>query len=302
MGSPVQLLTRGGKQIMPDTGNSELGREENPVTAEIFLLDDNRQLSYAASGAVGDLPVFLFHGNPGCRFLPETDIAAARRQGIRLIVPERPGFGWSDFQPDRTLLDWPDDVAALADHLEIDRFAVLGLSAGGPYAAACAYKIPQRLTRAVLSGSLAPYDAFGVPANVPTLSEAEAYAADLAAKIENNRDGFYDEIVAAVHEQDRAALAMPEIRDWLLTAYKETFRNGTEGLVHELVLLFTRPWGFPLEAIKADVEIWHGDADTTFPGAKYLAERILNSRLHVLHGQGHFVPNLLEEIFSSFRA
>jgi pimeloyl-ACP methyl ester carboxylesterase len=73
-----------------------------------------------------------------------------------LIVPERPGFGLSDFQAGRTLLDWPDDVAALADHLGLECFGVFGLSADGPYAAACAYKIPQRLTRAVLSDSLAP--------------------------------------------------------------------------------------------------------------------------------------------------
>lgn len=272
------------------------------MNTETILLDDKRRLSYTDSGTDGDVPVFVFHGIPGCRFLSEPDVAAARRQGIRLIVPERPGFGWSDFQPERTLLDWPDDVAALADHLGLDRFGVLGLSAGGPYAAVCAYKIPQRLTRATLSGSTAPYDAFGVPADVPTLSQAVTYTAELAAKIENNPDGFYDEIVASASEQDRAALIMPEVRDWLLTAYRESFRNGTAGYAHELVLLFTRPWGFPLEAITANVEIWHGDADTSFSGAQFLAERIPNSRLHVLRGQGHIIPDLLEDIFRSFLA
>jgi pimeloyl-ACP methyl ester carboxylesterase len=286
---------------MADTDNSELGRKEIPVNAEIILLDDNRRLSYADTGAAGDLPIFFFHGNPGCRFLTEADIASARRHGIRLIVPERPGFGWSDFQPDRTLLDWPDDVVALANHLAIDRFGVLGISAGGPYAAACAYKIPQRLTRAVLAASVAPYDAFGVPADVPTRVEADAYATDLLAKIETDPDSFFDTIVAASPEPDRVVFTRPAIRDLALTTFKETFRNGTAGLAHELMLLYTRPWGFPLDAITADVELWHGDADTSFAGAQFLAERLPNSRLHVLQGQGHFIFDFHEEIFMSFR-
>ena len=71
---------------------------------------------------------------------------AAARLGVRLILPDRPGIGLSDFKPGRAILDWPADVLALADALNLPRFALMGLSGGGPYAAACAYKIPQRLT------------------------------------------------------------------------------------------------------------------------------------------------------------
>ena len=73
---------------------------------------------------------------------------AARAKGVRFIAVDRPGMGLSDYRPRRTLVDWPDDVIQVAAALRLDRFAVLGISCGGPYAAACAWKISERLTRA----------------------------------------------------------------------------------------------------------------------------------------------------------
>lgn len=269
---------------------------------EIVLLKDNRKLCYTVSGKPDGLPVFIFHGLPGCRFLPDYDISAASQLGIRVIVPDRPGFGMSDFQPDRTILNWADDVTALANHLGIDMFSVIGLSDGGPYAAACAYKIPQRLRRVVLVSSPAPYNAFGEPSELPSLLKAEEYATELAKKIQNSPDEFYEEIVAASAESDRESLTSAVVRDWLLTTFRETFRGGTQGWVHELMLLDTRPWGFPLEAITANVQIWHGDADSSFAQGQFLAEHIPDCRLHVLPDKGHIVPGLVEEIFKTFVA
>jgi pimeloyl-ACP methyl ester carboxylesterase len=73
-----------------------------------------------------------------------------------VIAVDRPGHGLSDFQPDRTLLDWPTDITALADALGFERFAAVGMSAGGPYVLACAYSIPDRLTTATLIAGAAP--------------------------------------------------------------------------------------------------------------------------------------------------
>src|SRR5438132_13833586 len=69
---------------------------------------------------------------------------AAARHGVRLIAADRPGMGGSDHQPGRTVLDWPADVRVLADHLGLDRFAVLGYSGGVPFAAATAYRLADR--------------------------------------------------------------------------------------------------------------------------------------------------------------
>ena len=108
-------------------------------------LKDGRTLGYIDIGNKEATPIFHFHGYPGSRLeallLADRDII----NSIRIISVERPGMGLSDFKKGRTLLDWPDDVVELADALKIDKFAVEGISGGGPYAAACAYKIPERL-------------------------------------------------------------------------------------------------------------------------------------------------------------
>ena len=121
----------------------------------IVRLADGRALAYAEWGAPDGFPVFGFHGSPGSR---RTHLGeeAPRSADVRLILPDRPGFGLSDPQPGRALLDWPRDVAALADHLGVDRFAVYGFSGGGPYALACAWAMPERVTAAAVVGGEGP--------------------------------------------------------------------------------------------------------------------------------------------------
>jgi len=127
------------------------------VTHQICL-PDGRLLAYAQHGDLNGKPVFFFHGTPSSRFLRHPDDVLTSSLGIRLITIDRPGFGLSDSYPNRKLLDWPDDVAAVADVLGIERFAISGLSGGGPYAAACAYKIPHRVTMAGIICGVGPTD------------------------------------------------------------------------------------------------------------------------------------------------
>lgn len=100
-------------------------------------LQDGRNLGYAEYGAPEGVPVFYFHGFPGSRldYLFFDAGEAAAGTNARIIAAERPGYDLSDFKRGRSILDWPDDVTELADALQIDRFAVLGISGGGPYAA-----------------------------------------------------------------------------------------------------------------------------------------------------------------------
>jgi pimeloyl-ACP methyl ester carboxylesterase len=78
-------------------------------------------------------PVVFFQGTPSSRLFHRPDESIALSLGARIIAIDRSGFGLSDFQPGRMLLDWPHDVVALADALKIDRFAVVGISGGGPF-------------------------------------------------------------------------------------------------------------------------------------------------------------------------
>ncbi len=111
-------------------------------------LTDGRVLGYTEFGVPDGKPVFYFHGANSSRLSGRALEPVAIKLNARIISIDRPGFGISQFKPGRQLLDWPDDVMAAANNLYIGRFAVIGLSAGAAYAAACAFKIPSRLTNA----------------------------------------------------------------------------------------------------------------------------------------------------------
>lgn len=89
------------------------------------------------------------------------------RSDLRVIAPDRPGFGLSTFDARRRITDWPADVKALAAHLGITRFAILGGSGGAPYALACARALPADMVSAVgLYAAAAPWSVGGI-AGVP---------------------------------------------------------------------------------------------------------------------------------------
>src|SRR5262249_37258319 len=100
----------------------------------LITLADGRRLAFCEYGAPQGKPVFSFPGWPGSRLEARLAAPTARRFNARLIAVDRPGFGRSDFKKRRTLVDWPGDVAKLADALGLDRFSIAGVSGGGPYA------------------------------------------------------------------------------------------------------------------------------------------------------------------------
>src|SRR5579871_2073114 len=122
----------------------------------ILKLPDGRSLGYLQVGAPAGPAVFHFHGHGSSRLEALMLAEAAAAQGVRVIALDRPGIGRSDPKTGDRLLDWPADVAAAADALELDKFAVQGMSAGGPYALACAHLIPERLTACALVSAVPP--------------------------------------------------------------------------------------------------------------------------------------------------
>ena len=114
-------------------------------TTNHIRLADGRTLACDPTGS----PVFY----PGSRLEGRSAADTARRLGLRLIAPDRPGFGESTFQPGRTIGAWATDVAELADQIALGRFAIVGVSGGAPCALACAARIPDRVRRVALSGA-----------------------------------------------------------------------------------------------------------------------------------------------------
>jgi len=113
-----------------------VGNNSASSISKTFQLRDGRRLGYVEYGAPEGQPLFYFHGHPGSRFEAGFLAAQAKQLGIHLIGVDRPGMGLSTYKAGWRFLDWPDDVAELADGLQLSRFAVCGFSGGGPYALA----------------------------------------------------------------------------------------------------------------------------------------------------------------------
>jgi pimeloyl-ACP methyl ester carboxylesterase len=257
-------------------------------TAQTILLKDGRRLGYAEFGVASGKPVFHFHGYPGSRLEGKLANGVAAKCGVRLIAIDRPGMGLSDFRPKRAMLDWPDDVTELADFLKIGRFAVEGISGGGPYAIACAYKIPGRLISVgVVSGVCPSWDA-GAPWERPRSIE----------DVEN----FWKSFSQMMPGPDKKQILDAKIMRVLAEEVFEAFNQGFEGVEQERKL-YGKPWGFRLEDISSKVEIylWHGklDVNVPFSASQAVARAIPNCKAVFYAREGHYSTalNHLGEIF-----
>ena len=200
-------------------------------------LHDGRTLGYAEYGDPGGVPVFYFHGFPGSRldYLIFDDGNAARKTGARIIAPDRPGTGLSDPKRGRRMLDWPDDVGALADALDIKRFAVLGVSGGGPFAAACAYGIPERLIKTGIVCGMGPAHAPGMKDGVSwTIPGKPALMRRLILMLSSmglrkNPDRFLSQSKDSFSHVDRPLLDQPALANRFVVGRQEAFRSGIAG-------------------------------------------------------------------------
>ncbi len=133
---------------------------QTPPT-HFLKLSDGRSLCYCEFGDNNGTPIIYCHGFPSSRLEARLAAEAAQKLNIRLIAADRPGLGQSSPQPDRHFKDFPDDIVALADHLNIERFSLVAVSGGGPYAMACAEQYPRRVDKLVLICALGSYEPDG---------------------------------------------------------------------------------------------------------------------------------------------
>jgi pimeloyl-ACP methyl ester carboxylesterase len=281
---------------------------------QVVHLSDGRVLGYAEYGAPSGPPLFLFHGLPGSR-LDAPQMWPGEPAAVRIIAPDRPGFGASTLQAGRGLTDWADDVRQLADSLDIERFLVAGFSGGGPHALAVAHGLPDRVIAAGSISGAGPIDTpdalvgmnrvnrliFRVARKAPPALGLLVAPHAYLVKRQPGRvvDRSADD--KRLPEADREAMTSPRQRELMIMAAPEAFRQGIRGLVHEAHIC-AGPWGFDPAAIKPPVFIWHGDRDTNVPlhMAQQLAARIPDSRLTIYQGEGHLiVPKHWTEILTA---
>lgn len=285
----------------------------NRTETRYIQLADDRQVAYCEYGDPNGKPVFYFHGTPGSRYEPQFGTQAARDYGYRILALDRPGIGRSDYVRGRTLLDWPKDVKTIAEQLEITQFGVIGVSGGGPYALACGFALPEQLEFTVLMGSwgpvaeepklwleMAPLDRFfGKIAKRAPWAFYMPFSYIGYASRRLSPQGFIKLLSSSMSAADKELMADAEMARFFALDVREAFQQGVLGPADDALLLYGT-WGFRIEEVTVNVEVYHGKEDqfAPFSYAEYLNARLPHSTLHAYPKQGHlFVMRLFGEVF-----
>jgi pimeloyl-ACP methyl ester carboxylesterase len=269
----------------------------------VVTLGNGLELAWTEFGAHDGRPVMAFHGSPGTghHFAAVDKVAAAR--GVRLIAPDRPGYGHSTFDPGRTFEGWATVVGELADHLTLDRFTVVGHSSGAPNAAACARFLGDRVIACAIVSGPCPEEAkvsngdatlilritqgliplmprlmsLGWQAGLRRAQRDPDMAVSWMARMLPPCD------VAVVRRADIAASVRAELaRPLSATAGRATVQD---------IRLERRPWGFELRDIRIPVHVWHGDCDrnVAFDNGVHQGREIPEAVFHGVSGSGHWM-------------
>ena len=279
----------------------------------VMRLRDGRDLAWVEVGAPDGTPVLAFHGTPGSRLQLSFDDAAPTASGVRLVVPDRPGYGLSTYHRKRRLIEWADDVAQLATHLDLDRFAVVGVSGGGPHALVCGALLPDRVSAVGVVAGVGAVRERGSEAEMMPVNQLLTRAARRAGwsvipvfsamSFAGRRwpDRLVDQMTQQLPAADTEVLQRPDVRAAFRDDLARAPRTAGKAAAQDFAL-FTRDWGFRLEDITVPVHFWQGDADRNVPAAhaERQAAAVPGAVLHRCPGEGHLlgVPRL-QEILST---
>ena len=261
-------------------------------------LPDGRTLAVLERGPADGVPVVAMHGCPGSRLdaAPGLD-AALEQHGVRWLAVDRPGFGRSTASRGRTLGGLAADVAVTADALGAERFAVYGLSAGGPYAIAVAAALGQRVRRVVVASGVGPPGSeflTGMAGDVQLLHQLSRRPPWLvAAGMRRARRDPHGALAKAADNApacDAEVLRRPAVAELVAASMREGLRQGGRCVAQDLALL-ARAWDVDPAAVTAPVELWHGADDATVPvgHAERLARLLPTATVRVLPGEGHYL-------------
>jgi pimeloyl-ACP methyl ester carboxylesterase len=261
--------------------------------------DDGSAIEVQVVGEPSGTPVLFCHGLADSRLSARWFARAAAELGLCVIAPDRPGTGGTDPRRLSVLADWTEDAMLVLDALGVDAAAMLGVSAGGPYAAACAALIPGRITSLTLVAPLgspgwstrgmAPGERMSLALARHAPGFSSWFLGRLGALAGRWPPLFFGLAGTSLPDIDNRALGQPSVRESFLASYAEAFRHGSRGVAQDLRVL-TRPWGFDLGSINVPTSIHHGDADATVPPqhARLFADVIPGARVQIHAGHGHF--------------
>ncbi|MGE0626734.1 MAG: alpha/beta fold hydrolase [Hyphomicrobiaceae bacterium] len=279
---------------MGDTTSTEAG------DGGALRLCDGRIVRFAAYGARNGRPVLALHGTPGSRLKFVGAHAIAAEKGLRLICPDRWGYGGTSLHPQPSIDAHAQDMMDLMDRLAVRSCALLAISGGGPYAVALAALAGSRISRMALVSPVGPIHLL----RADELRACHRLFLRILPRVPGAATALFRLYrrmlllapVAAVslasvasHSIDRATLSEPLVRRQLAQSFRTGLAQHAAGAVCDLKL-FDQPWTSDPAAVNAETRLWLGTEDRTVPYAAVtrLAAAIPDARLTLLHGEGHF--------------
>lgn len=281
--------------------------ERLPVPMSTFQRPGGSLLAFDEYGSATGYPLFYFHDAGSSRLECAFYHRAARKHGYRLIAIDRPGIGGSTYFPLLDATTFCNELLRLADALQLTKFGVLALGAGGIYAMTLAHMAPDRVSNILSLG--------GIPGTAFNESHPSSFIASCVQGLTpacvqfmtRVRHGLFredPEQVAAQLEEllsgaDRKTLAIPRIRQLLTLDLQETLRQGGRGAAQDLGVCF-RKFDFQLGAICVPTVIWQGAADriSSRSDCEFLVARMPNASYHRVTNRGHFFfVHCMDEVF-----
>lgn len=270
-----------------------------PKLSRYIRLYDGRRLGFAEYGDPEGVPVIVNHGASASRLQMHPDENIAIRAGVRLIVPDRPGMGFSDFQENRRVMDWSDDIKQLADQLKIERFAMIGLTTGGGHwTLQCAFKIPDRLSAVSLVSTRITVTLLqAAPSIRPLLGMARLapsmfyqYLKIMGSNVKKNPESYLERRMPDHAEVDQLFLQSPAGKKLFVEPLVEALREGPRGIAWDISISM-QEWGFDIEEVLYPIKMWHGTDDMIVPMEETeLAAKLLpNCKTVFIENEGQYL-------------
>lgn len=266
----------------------------DPYEARVVRAAGERPISYAEYGRPDGAPVVFFHGTPGSRLLGTLLDRPAQKHGVRVLAPDRPGYGRSPSWPDRSIRDAAEFVTPVLDDAGVETASLVGFSGGGPYALATAADLSNRVDHVdVIAGATPPCADGSTPAVQRLVARLAASVPSVLAGLFRGQAWLADRLSPSfvVDQYTSADVGNPvpeDVAEIVRADFVEAFAERRTGAVIEFRTTATE-WDIDLASITPRVDLWYGDADTNVPidGARWLERELPTVQLHVHQGADH---------------
>jgi pimeloyl-ACP methyl ester carboxylesterase len=272
----------------------------------MLTLEGGATVSYAEYGAPDGRPVLALHGAPACRLMFSVADAEAKSRGLRFIAPDRPGYGLTPPDDRVSLSGRTEWLKAVVDALRLDRFAVLAVSGGSPYAVSLAALCPERIAALALVSPMGPVADYAESADskleplsfmhdrffmhMPYRTWVTHPLSDVGAWMYRHGPDFFNGLLPKLAvTPDSGILSQRHVSEVMRTMTLEAFRQGGGGGMADLEI-FGRPWNVKFADVNTPALVWQGTEDHVVPpqAARWLARQLPRCELHSLDGAGHF--------------